>query len=259
MTSYQYSKTVNVDRLTLEINTSTIITALESISALGTEITINFKADLSTADKATLDTIVANHVPNPLPSAPEIQVDDQNAQLVRLKFATVGWTYLERCFNLQTSNLLWSNFNPAGQDMNDLVIKLFDSTGALLNVYSSGVPVPNDPSYANTVVTQLDFEPNYDYELIGGYFIQDQTPTSDVFIHLVAVPDIPSTYGGTKIMLQNFNLKYFSQLSKITADGRTSKRLTYSSTYHTNKLRLTIRHAAGLQHNLLIGVQYFKA
>ena len=67
MSKYDYTKQVDVPRLTQEIQQSNIVTALDYISALGTAISIYFKADLSTEDKTTLDTIVANHSGLPLP------------------------------------------------------------------------------------------------------------------------------------------------------------------------------------------------
>lgn len=67
MTTYSYTKTpVCVDRLTLEIRSSTIVTALDHISLLGEALDINFKADLSASDKTTLDALVVAHAGQPL-------------------------------------------------------------------------------------------------------------------------------------------------------------------------------------------------
>src|ERR1019366_3135364 len=68
MSEYDYSKTpVSVDRLSQEIQQSTIITALDHINLFGTAVSIFFKADLSDADKTALDTVVAAHTGVPLP------------------------------------------------------------------------------------------------------------------------------------------------------------------------------------------------
>jgi len=66
-TQYSYTKLVDVPRLTLEIQQSSIVTALDYISVLGLNVSIYFKADLSTNDKTTLDNIIANHSGQPLP------------------------------------------------------------------------------------------------------------------------------------------------------------------------------------------------
>jgi len=68
MTQYDFTKTpVAVDRLTQEIQQSSIITALDHISMLGSALSIFFKADLSTDDQTTLSTIITNHSGLPLP------------------------------------------------------------------------------------------------------------------------------------------------------------------------------------------------
>jgi hypothetical protein len=63
MFSYSYVKSpVSLDRLTQEIQQSSIITALEPLQLDGTsDLTVSFKAELSIEDKNTLDALVANH------------------------------------------------------------------------------------------------------------------------------------------------------------------------------------------------------
>lgn len=63
-----FQKLVNIERLTQEIRQSSIITALGSIDAAGTNCDIQFKSTLSSVDSATLTMIVNNHVPVPLPN-----------------------------------------------------------------------------------------------------------------------------------------------------------------------------------------------
>jgi len=71
--AYQYDHTdfttssgvVNIDRLTAEIEASSIDDELESISDIDTTVTITFDAALSGAEETTLDNIVANHPGTP--------------------------------------------------------------------------------------------------------------------------------------------------------------------------------------------------
>jgi hypothetical protein len=70
-TKYTYEKQVDAGRLTQEIQASTIVTALDYINALPTICDVWFKDALSSTDEDTLDTIVANTDPNPLPSPNE--------------------------------------------------------------------------------------------------------------------------------------------------------------------------------------------
>lgn len=61
-----FNKTVNIERLTKEVTTSSIVTALDKIVSSGTTCEITFKAELSTKDNDTLVNIIANHIATPL-------------------------------------------------------------------------------------------------------------------------------------------------------------------------------------------------
>lgn len=67
MTTYSFVKTpVDIPRLTQEVQTSSIVTALDHINLFGTALDLIFKADLSTNDQTALSTIVTNHTGQPL-------------------------------------------------------------------------------------------------------------------------------------------------------------------------------------------------
>lgn len=81
-TSYEYSKIVSTDRLTLEIQRDQNITvALDRIETVDESVTIWFRAALSEDEKTELDAVVANHVPAPILSAP---VNSDNAPIVEV-------------------------------------------------------------------------------------------------------------------------------------------------------------------------------
>ena len=67
------NKIVNSDRLIQEISISSIIVALDHLDTSPIEADIYFKAELSTQDKTTLDTIVSNHSGTPLPDVIPVQ------------------------------------------------------------------------------------------------------------------------------------------------------------------------------------------
>jgi hypothetical protein len=75
---YQYIKSpIDIDRLTLEIQQSAIVIALSSVTVLGAQADIDFKAELSSGDKTILDGIVASHTGEPLPSAePSVKISE---------------------------------------------------------------------------------------------------------------------------------------------------------------------------------------
>ena len=45
----------------------------------------------------------------------------------------------------------------------------------------------------------------------------------------------------------------------VKVDGRAPKYMTYNATYHTTKLRLVFRHAAGYKHKMHMVFELFKA
>jgi hypothetical protein len=68
---YSYLKSVNAARLEKEIKDSAIITALDYITVFESNISIYFKAELSTEDEAILDSIIDSHINEPLPVVDE--------------------------------------------------------------------------------------------------------------------------------------------------------------------------------------------
>lgn len=264
MVLYSFTKQVDVDRLTFEIQQSLITISLDHITTLGTEVDIYFKSELSSDEAVILAQIISNHVPTPLPSkdvvVPDVAQDTEKAQIFRPKYGQSGWTYQERCFDFKTSSLYLSNFDENSNSLNDVKVSLYNSSGSLLNKYNQdGSPILDDPSYVNAIKTIVDFEPIYDYEIIGGYIMQEQVPTADIFVHIIAAPYIPYVAGGSRIMIRNKNLMFFPVGEQIRVDGRTSKRLNYNSTYHTNLLRLIVIHPAGYNSEMMSGVEHFKA
>jgi len=75
MTSYNYTKTVSLDRLEQEIRDSAIVTSLAYCEASGTALTIHMNAELSEGDETILDGIVDDHVATPLPQNEVLPVE----------------------------------------------------------------------------------------------------------------------------------------------------------------------------------------
>lgn len=73
VTSYSFTKAVQAVQLEDEIDASAIITALDSIVLNGVDdLTISFKAALSSGDEAILNAIVAAHNIVPIPDVPQL-------------------------------------------------------------------------------------------------------------------------------------------------------------------------------------------
>lgn len=64
------------DSLTIEINTSSIITALDYIKIIGDDLEISFKASLSTTDKTTLDNLITLHQGEHIEAIDHVESED---------------------------------------------------------------------------------------------------------------------------------------------------------------------------------------
>jgi hypothetical protein len=257
MSQYQYVKSANLQTLEAEIKASSIITALDTIASLGTTLTITFKATLSAQDETTLDTLVDTHVNNPtidnqFAVTLDQPKDSDDAILVRPKAAKTGWTYHLTAPEFCTSkvNSLYHK-DVTGSDLNYCIVKYYDAAGTELTTQGS--------CDTDCVKTVFSFEPTWDYEIIGGTIKTIGSVTEDVRIWVIAVPDIPAANGGSKVMVQSVNLKFIDPNNGIEADGRASKYMTYNSTYHTNKLQLTVKHPAGHQEGIMMALELYKA
>lgn len=177
-----------------------------------------------------------------------INTDSDGATYARTKVVPTGMTFCFRAFEFTTSTLNSvvnndSNNNP----MTDVTINFYDSSGTHLT-----------SDLSTCTKTVVDFEPVYNYYIIGGQLRMTTPPTDNVHIHIIGVPDIPALYGGSKVMIQNLNLKYISATDKIETDGRAGKPLTYSSTQHTNKIRMIIYHPEAYTQSLMLVFEMFK-
>jgi len=256
MSEYQYVKSANLQTLEAEIKASSIVTALDTLTSLGTTLTITFKATLSTLDETTLDTLVDNHVNIPTVDNGFIVTLDQpkdadNALLIRPKAAKAGWTYHMTAPEFKTSHIdsLYHK-DVADNNLNHCIVKYYDSNNVELTTQGA--------CDTDCVKTVLTFEPTWDYEIIGGTIKAVSSVAQDIRIWIIAVPDVPAEYGGSKVMVQGINLKFVDPDNGITADGRASKYMAYSAIYHTNKLQMIVRHPAGHKEELMIAFELFK-
>lgn len=177
--------------------------------------------------------------------------DTDQSMIVRVKAAKAGWTYHLCGVELETSVLSSIYHKDAdGNDYNEATIKFYDSDDVELTVQGD--------LDTDCVKTVIDFEPTYDYEIIGGTVKSDVAITTDYRIWVVAVPDLTVAQGGSKVMVDNINLRYIDPNNGVEADGRASKYMTYDATYHTNKLRLVIKHPAGGKEKIMIAYEMYK-
>jgi hypothetical protein len=178
--------------------------------------------------------------------------DIDGAQIVRVKAAKKGWTYGAIPFELSTAKFdsLWAH-DLSGNLRADICVRFYNAAGEQIT----------DASLESTIVrTVVDFEPTYDYEIIGGVLRleEDILPPNNCRLWIVAVPDIPAVLGGSKEMTAGVNLRFLAPQNEFKVDGRVSKLLSYSSTYHTNKLRFILVHEPGMHASLSVTIELYR-
>jgi len=122
-------------------------------------------------------------------------------------------------------------------------VLLFDSEG-------------NETEDSNLAVkTVLDFEPPFDYEIYGGGLEVFNDLQNEFYFSVILVPDIPVGQGGSKVIIINRVVKGSKTEIEIAPLGATE--LLYNENLHTNKVRISIEHDAGIQQEFQTEVHYY--
>lgn len=169
--------------------------------------------------------------------------DTDGAQIVRVKAAKKGWTFLALPVEITTSSLntLYCKYSN-GTDVSGITCKIYDGNDAEITT-----PGALNINLNNCVKTVLDIELPFDYELVAGVLRVSTVPTQDIRLWIVGAPDIPSNLGGSKEFASGINLKFLGSEKQFEIDGRVAKYIYYNPATHTGKVRLLFKHTAGLQ------------
>jgi hypothetical protein len=181
--------------------------------------------------------------------------DIDGAMIVRTKAAKKGWSFWAVPIEINTSTIDASVFckDSAGNNIPGISAKIYDSEGIQITV----------PGLANinlslATKTVIDFEPPFDYEMIGGALRINSNPAQDVRLWIVGAPDIPAQFGGSKEFASGINLKFLAPDSTFDIDGRVSKYVTYNPVDHRGKLRIILTHPPGLNLNCQIIIHTYR-
>ena len=214
-----------------------------------------FEYDIAIVQDGNADYLDFEANVKPLAFVTFSQTDTDGAAIVRNKAAKRGWTFCSLPFEFETARLndtLYAK-DHLGVTRSFITMKSYDNND--VEVTTPGLAGIN---YASIVKTVIDFEPPYDYEIIGGDLRTLTAIANDMRLWLVAAPDIPAP-NGSKEMGGGINLKFLSPGNVWSVDGRVTKYATYSATFHTNKIRLIFKYPAGTNESLGIVIQLYKA
>lgn len=176
--------------------------------------------------------------------------DKSGRKVSRMAATERGWQFHLTGIEFTTAKIdsLYHK-DPDGNDLNQATVKFYDD---------QDVEVTEQVNEVTIVKTVLDFEPPFDIELIGGKLKQLNTTAQDVRVYVIAVPDVPKAYGGSKDFVCCINMKFIRDHDSVDADGRSSKLLKFDAVNHTNKVQLIVNHPAGFQHDMMMLLEMFK-
>ncbi len=178
--------------------------------------------------------------------------DSDGAIIQKIKVTTSGWNFQLHGIEFTTCKLdSVVSTNDQGVPWNFTTHKVYKANGDECTTQLSA-----DASGVKTVV---DWEPNFDYEIVGGMIKLKALISTDVRLWVIGVPDIPAQYGGSKIFASNLNLDFITLEEGVRVDGRAPKLLSYSPTLHTNKLRIVFTHGVGVKADIHMMFEIFKA
>lgn len=185
--------------------------------------------------------------------------DSDGSPLNRTKITQSGWHYQLHGLEFETS-VLSSEFSKKADNSNYgfTSMKFYKLDGSS-EVEITGGDLNQTFLDSNCVKTIVDWEPNHDIELIGALLKIASIPTEDIRMWAIGVPDVPEAYGGSKPFATNINIRYLGLEEGVRVDGRVSKLMVYSASYHTSKMRLIFRHPTGFKHKFHMIFELFKA
>jgi len=197
--------------------------------------------------------------------------DSENAPISRQKTTKTGWHYEPRALDFFTSShgSLYNrkhngNQIDDGDDYGDASIHFFNSSGLELTYQQTGYETETELEFqarldSGCVLSYLDWQPDYNMDIIGGIMMLKDTPASRAYMWTIVAPEIPEIYGGSvPHVAGGWNLEFFDTKDKIKIDGRGIKTIAYDPVYNSNKFRTIIKHSPGVKIGIQIVFEKFK-
>lgn len=168
---------------------------------------------------------------------------------IRPAVASAGKVFNLRSFTFYTANdgsLVNEKWD--GTPWGDVAYRMYDANGVETN---NGVLA---------VRTELDYEAQYEQELIGGWLNQDPSIaglTAGWWFASVGAPDIPPAFGGQIDFVSKTSLEVLQQ-NRLDMDGRSTMPTPYDPDTHAGLIRFIFWHPQGIQKRFQITLETYK-
>ena len=146
------------------------------------------------------------------------------------------------------------NWNPVTDaDYGDITVKLYQA---------DGTEITDAADEGLATKTVLDWEPTYNYEIIGGFVDIPQVLKGGVtdawYLSAIGVPHYPPAYYGSIDFISEVNLEAVTT-EKVISDGRAISYMPYNlnGAPHTNLMRFILKHPAGDKKRFQLYVEHY--
>lgn len=181
---------------------------------------------------------------------PFFPMDSDRTPIVRTKIVKAGSTFRSQSSEVTFSTLtgLLAKKNDAS-DVPNMSCSIFDGGGN--QIVSSLL--------ANTAVkTVIDWEPTFDYELIGHRIRILSNSLVDVRLWIVVTPDIADSAGGSIEIVSGMNLRYLPAGQEAVIDARVAKLLQYNAVSHSNKIRFIFKYPVTTNNTVMVSTELYR-
>lgn len=207
--------------------------------------------------------------PQPAPSLVTLSEpkDEEGRQFMRIVSTESAWHYSPRSLDFYSSKYE-SLFNrthlgdgtvDGSPDIGDAWLVFYNAANEELTKGETETAEEFQIRLTATCTkTIMSFENTVNYGVFGAKLMIKDPPATRAYLWAIAAPDVPKEYGGNVCFMGGgMNLSFFANNSCIEYDGKTSSEIAYDGTYHSGKIIVVIKHAAGVQIGIQFILQYF--
>jgi hypothetical protein len=180
--------------------------------------------------------------------------DNSNRNFTRLAITEEGWSFLAHFIECKTSTIngvYCENYN--GQVEAQHYAKFYNELGE---------EITEELGMVNCVKSVFTIIPNIDYEVVSGEIHQYVRPETNARLHSLIGAFLPDGSPlSVKEFVRNLNLKFKDKAKAIVTDGRAPKllRKDYAGLpFDANQIQIVINHEAGLKHEIMVELEYYR-
>lgn len=199
-------------------------------------------------------------------------VDEENKPIYRTSATRNNWHYSPRSLDFFTAKYgsLYNRKHDGtgiddGTDYGDAWMEFYNSSGDALSYQQTGYESETEEEFQtrltnNCVKTIVMFEKTESFDIFGAKLFIKNPPSTRAYLWVVAAPDIPEVYGGSKAFMGGgMNLEFFADKYEFQCDGKTVAEVNYDSENHSGRIATIVKHSAGTQIGVQIIFQYYDA